>query len=119
MSEMEMFVACLCAEWCGTCRDYRAAFDAAAAGSSGRFAWIDIEDHPEVAGDLEIENFPTLLIADGERVLFFGTITPHASTLASLVERASRDGLGEIQDPAVAEIARRARRFPGQRMEDE
>ena len=55
MTDHGIFVACLCAEWCGTCREYRAAFEAAAgAASSARFAWIDIEDHPDVAGDLEI-----------------------------------------------------------------
>ena len=24
----EFLIACLCAAWCGTCRDYRAGFDA-------------------------------------------------------------------------------------------
>jgi thioredoxin-like negative regulator of GroEL len=109
MSEMEVLVACLGAQWCGTCRDDRAAFDAAAGAAGARFAWIDIEDHPEVAGDLEIENFPTLLIAAGDRVLFFGTITPHAATLSSLVERAARDGLGEVRDPSILALAARAR----------
>lgn len=32
--------------------------------------------------------FPTLLIARGARVLFFGPVTPHAQTLARLVENA-------------------------------
>jgi thioredoxin-like negative regulator of GroEL len=109
---MDVFVACLCAEWCGTCRDYRGVFEAAAAAVGARFAWIDIEDHPEVAGDLEIENFPTLLIARGERVVFFGTVTPHAATLASLLERARRDALGEVADPVVAVVAARARAGP-------
>jgi thiol-disulfide isomerase/thioredoxin len=105
-----LFVACLCAEWCGTCRDYRGAFDAAAAANPGaRFAWIDIEDRPAVMGDLEVETFPTLLIADGDGVLFFGPVTPHASTLAGLVERARRGALGSVADRGIAELAARAR----------
>lgn len=107
---MSWIVACLCAEWCGTCRDYRPVFDEAAARAPGaRFAWIDVEDEPHVLGDLEIETFPTLLIANGEQVAFFGTVTPHAATLASLVERAMRDGLGRVSDAAIVEVARRAR----------
>ena len=60
-----LFIACLCAEWCGSCREYRAVFDATDASGAGTSAdaraWIDVEDHAEVLGDLEIETFPTLL----------------------------------------------------------
>jgi thioredoxin 1 len=37
-----------------------------------RFVWVDIEDESELVGDLDIEDFPTLLLARGGRVLFFG-----------------------------------------------
>ena len=48
-----LLVACLCAEWCGSCRDYRATFAALAAQFSGEadFAWIDIEDESDALGD--------------------------------------------------------------------
>ena len=36
------------------------------------FAWIDIEEHAELLGDEEVENFPTLLVQLGDRVLFYG-----------------------------------------------
>ena len=107
---MSWIVACLCAEWCSTCRAYRPVFDEAAARvAAARFGWIDVEDQPDVPGDLEIETFPTLLIANGEQVAFFGTVTPHAGTLANLVERAMLDGLGRVGDSAIVEVARRAR----------
>ena len=39
------WAVCLCAGWCGTCRDYRALFDALAqAHPEVRFEWVDIED---------------------------------------------------------------------------
>jgi thioredoxin 1 len=103
-------VMCLCAEWCSSCRGYRELFERAArdAGGGARFTWIDIEDHPDVMGDAEVESFPTLLIADGGRVLFFGAVAPHAATLASLVGRALRDSLGSVEDAAAAAIAGRA-----------
>lgn len=84
-------VACLCAEWCGTCRDYRAVFDQVVTGrpdAAVRGRWIDVEDEADLVGAIDVDNFPTLLIARGGEVLFFGTVTPHASTLARLVQSA-------------------------------
>lgn len=80
-------VICLCAQWCGTCRDYRAGFEALAADFSGvDFRWLDIEDEADELGDLDVENFPTLYIRRGGSVLFFGTLLPHLGTLRRLIE---------------------------------
>jgi thioredoxin 1 len=79
-----LFVACLCAEWCGTCREYREAFDTLADRHPDIcFAWIDIETHADRFDDLDVENFPTILIEDGTTTRFFGTVLPQAS----IVER--------------------------------
>ncbi len=90
-----LLVACLCAQWCGTCRDYRATFEAAIAalGGTGRGAWIDIEDDAALVDNLDVEDFPTLLIARGPRLLFFGTITLQPPTLARLLSSALADAL--------------------------
>jgi thioredoxin 1 len=83
----EFLVICLCAEWCGTCRDYRAGFnDLAGQFPDTRFRWLDIEEQADDLGDLDIENFPTLFIQRGEMVLFFGTMLPHLSHLSRLIE---------------------------------
>lgn len=77
--------ACLCAAWCGSCRDYRATFEQAAREHpEARFLWVDIEDESDALApfDLDIENFPTLLIARGDELRFLGTVLPHAATLA-------------------------------------
>jgi thioredoxin 1 len=59
-------VACLCAAWCGTCVGYRAAFEQLAARHPDKtFVWIDIEDQADVVGDLDVDNFPTLLLQRG------------------------------------------------------
>ena len=80
-------VICLCAEWCGTCREYRPAFVAMAEDFPDMsFRWLDIEDDAEAVGDLEIENFPTLLIGDAGRVWHFGTMLPHPGHLRRLLE---------------------------------
>ena len=46
---------------------------------------MDNEDEAELAGDLDVETFPTLLIADGQRALFLGPLLPQAPVLARLL----------------------------------
>lgn len=80
----------MCADWCGLCRDYRQVFDALSATTASarwslRFVWLDIEDHAELVGDLDIETFPTVLVADTQGVFFLGALTPHAQTLSRLL----------------------------------
>ncbi|MCY1286687.1 hypothetical protein D9M68_570370 [compost metagenome] len=84
-------VACLCAQWCGTCRDYLKALEALA----GRhpqdcFVWIDIETHADALGDIDIENFPTLLVqpaSGGAPPQFYGTLLPHIEVLERMLTR--------------------------------
>jgi hypothetical protein len=106
-------IACLCAAWCGTCRDYEAVLEAQrAALPDALYTWVDIEDHEDVVDDIEIEDFPTVLIARGDTVLFFGTITPQPGTLARLVQAAEAGGLAAVGDAAVVELARRVQALP-------
>jgi thioredoxin 1 len=74
------WVACLCAAWCGVCRDWQPLFEAQArAHPHMRFAWVDVEDEDDAMGDVDIETFPTLLIARDDQVLFLGPIPPSPS----------------------------------------
>ncbi|MFZ3219912.1 MAG: thioredoxin family protein [Rhodoferax sp.] len=86
-SEATLLVACLCANWCGTCRDYQPLFGTLRAQFAGvRFMWVDVEDEADLVDPIEVENFPTILIATPSQVLFFGTVTPHLQTLQRLIE---------------------------------
>lgn len=70
-------VACLCARWCNVCEGFRAAFARFADRHPDLpFLWIDVEDNAAVAGDIDIENFPTLLVQYGATVAFLGTTLP-------------------------------------------
>ena len=82
---IKLDVFCLCAAWCGTCRDYETFFlTLAETFPSCTFAWIDIENEADQLGDLEIENFPTILIRHQQTVLFFGVQLPHIAHLKRL-----------------------------------
>ena len=96
-----MHVFCLCAQWCGTCREYQPIFDQLASQwPDVRFVWVDIENHDDLLGDLDIENFPTLLIADAQgHARFAGTVLPHAETLQRMCQAALAGDFPLINDP--------------------
>jgi thioredoxin 1 len=80
------WVVCLCAEWCGACREYRLLFEQVArAHPDFQFAWVDIEDHADIADDFDVETFPTLLVAGANGTHFVGPLLPHAETLSRLL----------------------------------
>ena len=92
----DWLVACLCADWCGSCREYRATFEQVARERPGwRFIWVDIEDVSDAlsAFDLDIENFPSVLIARDGELRFLGALLPHAATLVRTLDAARRAGL--------------------------
>ena len=80
-------VACLCAAWCDVCKQYRAGFDAVAAQHPDQLLlWIDIEDQADLVGDLDVENFPTILMQRGDTVAFYGTMLPEPRQVARLLQ---------------------------------
>jgi len=104
-------VACLCARWCRVCDEYRGTFDALAHENlrSAHFVWIDIDDDEHVLGSIDIVDFPTLLIAQGDNVVFFGPITPYLETVRQLLRRAARGQLGIRYEAALASLPARLR----------
>lgn len=104
-----LLVACLCADWCGTCSEYLPRFEQLKARFPGlRFVWVDVEDESDLVDPIEVENFPTLLIATRERVQFFGTVMPHLETLQRLVEtQLAPDAPAQAQEPMVEALAQR------------
>ena len=89
-ADRRLLVACLCAAWCGSCREYRTTFETLGRGFAEQadFVWIDVEDEADALGDLDIEDFPTLLIAHGHETLFLGPVTPQPQTAERLVRSA-------------------------------
>ena len=106
--DSDLLVACLCAAWCGTCRDYAAGFHALAERFPGaRFLWLDVEDEADLLDDYDVENFPTLLIQRGDAVLFFGTMLPHHELLERTVRAFASMTPDESRHYAQADATRR------------
>lgn len=102
-------VACLCAAWCDTCRAYRNTFDELAARHPDkRFVWIDIEDQADLIGDIDVENFPTLLIQRKDIVVFFGAVLPEMKLADRLIQAQADRSDDELGAEAFGSAERRS-----------
>jgi thioredoxin-like negative regulator of GroEL len=110
-----LLVACLCAAWCTACRDYRTVFDKQAreSAATARLVWVDIEDHDDVLGAIDIQDFPTLVVLRGEEPVFFGPVMPHAQTLSRLLRSAAEGELAAIDAGPLDGLPQRLREFAG------
>ena len=95
MTAVVLDIVCLCAAWCGTCTAYADTFAQLEAAWPGhRLRWIDIEDEADRVGDIDVETFPTLLVAHAGQVLFAGPVLPRLSDAQRLIE-AQLDSLAQ------------------------
>ncbi len=105
-----LLVVCLCAAWCRVCDEYRDRFDQVQKNvrtnhPQTQFLWIDVEDEADLLHPLDVENFPTVLIAAGDAPRFFGTITPQAQTLERLVQSYLNDTQARVlTDPELLTV---------------
>lgn len=91
------WVVCLCAAWCGVCRDYRLAWNALTQQHPElRVVWVDVEDQAELVGDLDIETFPTVLIADGSQARFLGPVLPQVRGVERLLQSLQEGGAASV-----------------------
>ena len=103
-SASHWWVICLCAEWCGVCREWRDAFTATAAiYPQLRFAWVDVEDEADAMGDVDVETFPTVLIARDDRPLFLGPVLPSGAGLSRLISSLLETPSASLSVPTEAE----------------
>ena len=101
-----LLVVCLCAAWCGVCTEYRSRFEQVHATIKAeyplaQFVWLDVEDEADLLHPLDVDDFPTLLIAKDQVPLFFGPLTPQAQTLERLVRNAALAAMAPVPDPSV------------------
>ena len=104
-------VIALCAAWCDTCGEVSATLERIAeARPDMLFFWLDIEDDSEICGDIDVENFPTLAIFRGERLLHYGVSLPSEGTVRRLVDEiVARPEIGASAPQAVLDLPQRLR----------
>ncbi|MDD5029208.1 MAG: thioredoxin family protein [Rhodoferax sp.] len=110
-----LLVACLCAQWCGVCRDYRNRFEQVRDQVQGRyskaqFLWIDIEDEADLLYPVDVEDFPTLLLARGPEPRFLGPLTPQVQTLLRMIDtQALNPGAAALDSAELTALVARIR----------
>ena len=106
-------IACFCAAWCRTCDDYVRVFDLLKKNYAehAEVVWVDIEDQAELLDDVDVENFPTLLVSDRQQVYFWGTVLPHVSTATQLIDRVMSGATGGIDAPDILALNQRLRSY--------
>jgi thioredoxin 1 len=109
MSNPDLYVTCFCAAWCRTCDAYDAVIQELRAqyGVKVRLSWLDIEEQSEVLDDVDVENFPTLLVADANQTYFFGPVLPYATAAKQLIDRALLHEMPPLTDPEVQSLHER------------
>ena len=107
-----LVVVSLCAAWCDTCTEFRATFERIAeARPDMLFVWLDIEDDSAICGDIDVENFPSLAIYRGERLLHYGVSLPQEGSVARLIdEMATRSSAAADAPRPVLELPERMAR---------
>ena len=107
MHDDSLTVIAFCAEWCGTCRDFKPVFDAIARERPhARFVWVDIEEEPEIAGDMAIETFPTLGVVRGGVPVHFGPSAPQKTVVERLLRGVAAGGTSVPKE--AQQVLRRA-----------
>lgn len=97
------WVVCLCADWCGVCREYRSGFEVLAQRRPElRWHWLDVEEQEDLVGDMDVETFPTLLIGCGQQAFFLGPLLPQHAVLERLVDSYVHGAPAVAQLPAEA-----------------
>lgn len=100
----EWLVACLCARWCGVCKQYQQSFEELAARFPRmRFVWLDVEDREDVAGDLDVQTFPSILVAEGGTARFLGPVLPQIQVLARMLQSLPQDPAARPADVQEAQ----------------
>jgi len=110
MDNPPLHVICLCAAWCGTCRDYAAVMDTLRAEFPAlRFGWVDVEDQADLVDPVDINDFPTLLITRDGQPVFFGILRPQADALRRLIQSQLDDMPPPLTDTDALGLAQRLR----------
>jgi len=101
-----LIVVSFCAAWCDTCGEFRGAFERIAAARPDQlFVWLDIEDDSALCGEIDVENFPTLAVYRGDRLLHYGVSLPQEGTVARLVDELAGRTESRLDAPrAVLEL---------------
>jgi thioredoxin 1 len=91
------------ASWCGPCRSFAPVFEAAAAAHPDMtFAKVDTEAEQELAGGLQIQSIPTLMIFRDGILMFSQPGALPAAALEELISQVEALDMDEVREQVAA-----------------
>lgn len=100
-------VVALCAQWCGTCREFTATFyQLETQFPQAAFFWLDIEDDTSLCEEIDVHDFPVLAIYNEHGIpCYFGTSSPQKAVIARLL----KETLGSSVSTSILSVAPEAK----------
>ncbi|EEE6744175.1 thioredoxin family protein [Salmonella enterica subsp. enterica] len=103
LHEGRRLVVCLCADWCSSCQRWQDVFSQLALEyTTDCFVWVDIDKHPDMVADIDLDVLPVLLIQDEKSVFFLGTIKPEIAIFKKLLT--AENLKMKVQQPGIRDF---------------
>lgn len=103
----KLWVVCLCAAWCGTCREMANTLAQLAADWPELiFISLDIERDSAFVDSLDIDDFPTFAIFKGKVLVHYGVSLPQPALIRRLIEHfATAEPVAIEAEPQILALA--------------
>lgn len=96
-------VVCLCAQWCNNCEDWKKEFQLLSEERGDScFVWLDIDEHPDMVAEVDLDTLPVLAIYKNEDIAFLGPVRPDKTTIETLINGARAHP--SFDDPGILEF---------------
>ncbi|EBH9038133.1 TPA: thioredoxin family protein [Salmonella enterica] len=96
-------IVCLCADWCSSCQAWQDDFSQMSLEyTADCFVWLDIDKHPDMVADIDLDVLPVLLIQDEKNIYFLGTIKPEIEIFKKLLT--AKNLKMKVQEPGIRDF---------------
>lgn len=103
LNKGQRLIACFCADWCSSCQAWQNSFSRLAQKfPEDCFVWLDIDKHPDMIADIDLDILPVMLVQNEEKVYFLGTIKPELSIVEKIIQ--SESLIMNVQKPGVRDF---------------
>ncbi|HDH0829071.1 TPA: hypothetical protein PIQ33_002753 [Klebsiella oxytoca] len=98
-------IICLCADWCNNCNEWGKSFFALSNKyPKDCFVWLDIDQHPDMISDIDLDVLPVLLVQKDQDIIFLGAIEPIVETVIPVLN--SEQSVMRTYDPGLKQFLR-------------
>lgn len=103
LHEGRRLIVCMCANWCSSCQVWQDDFSKMSLEyTADCFVWLDIDKHPDMVADIDLDVLPVLLIQDEKNIYFLGTIKPEIRIFKKLLT--AKNLKMKVQEPGIRDF---------------